>query len=67
MGGLEFLREIRQDEELSNSIIFVLTTSQSDEDRAAAYSENIAGYIVKSDIREGFDKVLKMSFADLKG
>jgi CheY-like chemotaxis protein len=60
MGGLEFLREIRKDEQLSCAIVFVLTTSDADEDRVAAYKENIAGYIVKSDIKEGFEKVLKM-------
>ncbi|WP_441002609.1 response regulator [Pseudocolwellia agarivorans] len=60
MGGLEFLKNIRKDEYLRDSIIFVLTTSAADEDRVAAYSENIAGYIVKSDVQGEFDKVLKM-------
>ncbi|WP_426357933.1 response regulator [Pseudocolwellia sp. HL-MZ19] len=60
MGGLEFLKNIRQDDHLRDSIIFVLTTSAADEDRVAAYSENIAGYIVKSDVQGEFDKVLKM-------
>jgi len=60
MGGLEFLKNIRQDDYLRDSIIFVLTTSAADEDRVAAYSENIAGYIVKSDVQGEFDKVLKM-------
>lgn len=60
MGGLEFLQNIRKDKNLKDSIIFVLTTSAADEDRVAAYSENIAGYIVKSDMKEGFEKVIKM-------
>jgi CheY-like chemotaxis protein len=60
MGGLEFIQNVRQDEYLKDSIIFVLTTSSADEDRAAAYNENIAGYIVKSDMKEGFDKVIKL-------
>ncbi|MBB1274030.1 MULTISPECIES: response regulator [Psychromonas] len=60
MGGLEFLKIIRQDEELKNTIIFVLTTSSADQDLVAAYNENIAGYIVKSDVKGGFDKVIKL-------
>jgi len=60
MGGIEFLKEIRQDPQLCDSVIFVLTTSNSDEDRVAAYKENVAGYIVKSDVKDGFDKVINM-------
>jgi len=60
MGGLEFLKIIRQDEELKNTIIFVLTTSSADQDLVAAYNENIAGYIVKSDVKGGFDKVINL-------
>ncbi|WP_413691479.1 response regulator [Pseudoalteromonas sp. KJ10-2] len=58
--GVEFLKEIRQDSKLRDSIIFVLTTSSADQDVVAAYNENIAGYIVKSDVKAGFDKVIKL-------
>ncbi|MEE8057370.1 MAG: hypothetical protein V3T17_05985 [Pseudomonadales bacterium] len=40
--------------------IFVLTTSKADEDRAAAYSGHVAGYIVKSDVIHGFIEAVKM-------
>lgn len=60
MGGLEFLQAIRDDDELRDSIVFVLTTSSADEDRVAAYRENIAGYIVKSEVRDGFKKLIEM-------
>jgi CheY-like chemotaxis protein len=60
MGGLEFLHEIREDKDLKDSIIFVLTTSSADEDRISAYHEHVAGYIVKSDVKDGFEKVLNM-------
>jgi len=60
MGGVEFLKEIRKDDKLKDSIIFVLTTSSADQDVVAAYNENIAGYIVKSDVKAGFDKVIKL-------
>ncbi len=47
MNGLEFLEEIRSDEDLGNTIVFVLSTSAAEEDIAAAYEHKIAGYIVK--------------------
>lgn len=60
MGGVAFLQKIREDENLKNSIVFVLTTSSADEDRVAAYNENIAGYIVKSDAKEGLNNLITM-------
>lgn len=60
MGGIEFLQNIRKDENLKDAIIFVLTTSSADQDLVAAYNENIAGYIVKSDVKGGFDKVINL-------
>ena len=57
MDGHEFLTELRKDPEHCDSVVFVLTTSQADEDRAASYDKNVAGFIVKSDVGEGFLKV----------
>jgi len=48
MNGFEFLQALRADERLREAVVFVLTTSGTDADRARAYRENIAGYIVKS-------------------
>jgi CheY-like chemotaxis protein len=50
MGGIEFLMELRQDEVLKKSIVFVLTTSNADEDKAEAYNLGVAGYILKSPV-----------------
>ncbi len=47
MNGLEFLDEIRADDNLKRLVIFVMTTSCSDEDITHAYN-NIAGYSIKS-------------------
>ena len=47
MNGLEFLKVIRQDSELERSVVFVLTTSDNDEDMRDAYTEHVAGYILK--------------------
>jgi CheY-like chemotaxis protein len=49
MNGLEFLRAIRADEELRQSVVFVLTTSDLQSDMMAAYAENVAGYFLKKD------------------
>ncbi len=60
MSGLELLIELRKDEDLKNSIVFVLTTSKDDEDKIAAYDQNIAGYIIKEKLQHGFDELVKL-------
>ncbi|GAA0812394.1 response regulator [Colwellia asteriadis] len=60
MGGLELLAELRNDKNLKNSVVFVLTTSKDDEDKLAAYDKNIAGYIVKEKLQHGFDELVKL-------
>lgn len=47
MGGIEFLKELRADEELNNITVFVMTTSNEDSDKIDAYNLNVAGYILK--------------------
>lgn len=49
MNGLEFLEAIRGDEDLKTSVVFMITTSKAEEDKARAYEKNVAGYIVKQD------------------
>jgi CheY-like chemotaxis protein len=58
MDGLEFLRELRSDPQLADAIVFVLTTSKSDEDKTNAYRANVAGYIVKGEVGEGFMRLV---------
>ncbi len=60
MNGLEFLQELRQDVELRQSVVFVITTSSRDEDVVAAYNEQIAGYILKSRVGEDFINLITM-------
>ena len=60
MGGLEFLNKVRKNAIFRSAVIFVLTTSSADEDLVAAYQENVAGYIVKSDVKDGFENVFNM-------
>lgn len=54
MNGIEFLRVLRQDLELKTSIVFVLTTSDNQEDMADAYNEQVAGYFLKKKVGEEF-------------
>lgn len=60
MNGIELLKEIRSDEALRRSVVFMLTTSKRDEDKAAAYNLNVAGYIVKETAGEDFLSLINM-------
>ena len=50
MNGLEFLEQIRHDDELKKNVTFILTTSGRNEDKATAYSLSVAGYILKENM-----------------
>lgn len=60
MDGFEFLQALRRDPELQSSVVFVLTTSRSDEDRLKAYASQVAGFIVKADAGAGFLKAVEL-------
>jgi CheY-like chemotaxis protein len=60
MNGLEFLEELRADPELTHSVVFVLTTSKSDEDITAAYREHVAGYLLKQRMDNDFMQVVSL-------
>lgn len=54
MSGIELLQKLRADDELCDSIVFVLTTSNDDQDRIKACNLNVAGYLLKSDMGNSF-------------
>jgi len=58
MNGLEFLKELREDQELRTISVFVLTSSKDDKDRIEAYNFNVAGYIIKPVTIENFNKAV---------
>ena len=60
MNGFEFLERIRSDPSLSSSVVFMLPTSSTDEDRMKAYSHHVAGYMVKTDMKDGFNNIFNM-------
>jgi CheY-like chemotaxis protein len=60
MNGFEFLDALRADPKLKPTVVFMLTTSSSDSDRAKAYNSNIAGYMVKDAVGEHFKQLFKL-------
>lgn len=59
MNGLEFLRELRADPALAQTPVVMLTTSNADEDRRAAYRLNVSGYLVKPTRFEAFVELVR--------
>ncbi|MEN2399176.1 response regulator [Flavobacterium sp. MC2016-06] len=47
MNGIEFLREIREDKNLKDLKVFIMTTSSEESDRSEAEKLGISGYIIK--------------------
>lgn len=60
MNGLEFLRLLRQDPRLRGCIVFVLTESDGEADKRAAYDQAAAGYILKSELVSNTGKLLDL-------
>jgi CheY-like chemotaxis protein len=58
MNGLEFLQTLRTDPLLTYAVVFVLTTSKSDEDLVAAYRNHVAGYVFKQHMDRDFLEVI---------
>jgi len=55
MNGIEFLHALRQDSKLKSTVVFVLTTSDHNEDMLAAYGEQAAGYFLKKNAGQEFN------------
>jgi len=60
LDGIGLIHAIRADSALHRTVIFVLTTSNSDRDRMAAYDEHVAGYILKSNAHDEIGSLTKM-------
>ncbi|WP_421875873.1 response regulator [Pacificispira sp.] len=55
MNGHEFVAAVRENPDLANAVVFVYSTSATEEDRHLAYSRHVAGYLLK----RGDDDALK--------
>lgn len=60
MNGSEFLAELRADEDLADTIVVVLTTSESSSDIRRAYEYDVAGYIVKQRVGADFVRLVEL-------
>ena len=58
MNGIEFLIQLRKDPELRSLRVFVMTTSNEECDKIAAYDLNVAGYVLKPLSFEGFTNAI---------
>lgn len=59
MNGFEFLEVLRADEDIQDTAVFVLTTSNLDKDKVRAEQLSVAGYLVKSELGESFLPVIE--------
>jgi CheY-like chemotaxis protein len=60
MNGIELLRKIRESEQFRDSIVFVLTTSNDEQDKIDAYDLNVAGYMLKTDMGTSFQRAISL-------
>ncbi len=60
LNGIEFLKELREDNDLKHLNVFVVTTSNDDEDKKQAYFYNAAGYILKPVDINQFESTFKI-------
>jgi CheY-like chemotaxis protein len=60
MNGIELLRKIRESEEYRDSIVFMLTTSNDEQDKIDAYNLNVAGYMLKTDMGTSFTRAISL-------
>ena len=59
IGGKEFLKRIKEDDDLDTIPAIILTTSDSDQDILDTYKLHASGYIKKPVSLEGFQEIIK--------
>ena len=60
MNGIDFLKIIKNDDELKQIPVIVLTTSKNDQDKMNSFEFSAAGYIIKSADYKEFVEALKI-------
>lgn len=66
MDGLEFLTYLREYEKFKHSVVYVLTTSKSEQDILVSFDKNVAGYFIKNEIGTGYDSIVEFLDAYIK-
>jgi CheY-like chemotaxis protein len=59
MDGLQFLYELRNDDELKRTPVFMLTNSVDESDRDSAYDLGISGFVAKPVTMQGFSETVE--------
>jgi len=52
MNGLQLLEAVREDEALQHNVVFIITTSNREEDREKAKALRAAGYVTKDNLAQ---------------
>lgn len=60
MNGFEFLKELRTDPDLRDTVVFILTSSGRYEDVGEAWDYNVAGFLNKGDLEASFLQALNL-------
>ena len=58
--GIQLIEAIRADQDLHDSVIFVLTTSNRTEDKESAHALNVTGYILKENAGDDFLRLFSL-------
>lgn len=66
MDGLEFLTYLREYDKFKHSVVYVLTTSKSEQDILLSFDKNVAGYFIKNEIGTGYDSIIEFLEAYMK-
>mgnify|MGYP001235839855 CR=1 FL=1 len=60
MNGIQLVEELRKDPRYKRQVVFILTTSKSEEDKSRAYDLNVAGYILKETAGRDFLELVSL-------
>jgi len=60
MGGFEVLKIIRNDNRFRSMVIFILSTSKNPQEIKRAYCKNVAGYLVKEQMGNRYEKLTEL-------
>lgn len=60
MNGQEFLAEIRSRPEHAETVVFLVTTSEDEDDIRQGFSQHVAGYFLKDDVDSSLDKIVEV-------
>lgn len=55
--GFEILDRIRNNHKLKSIVVFILSTSKNPQEIIRAYSKNVAGYLVKEEMGNRYEKL----------